>query len=126
VRKGIAFRKKGGYTTTSSTHVSHSGSTTGTCRSVENEGSTNYPPIEIDIIERIGNVGNWRVLYVAGQGQASIVGRRGQIGKLDHARNKGDNNNRGCNHQRGKGGQGGLSKLHFGMEEKVIGLSGSG
>jgi hypothetical protein len=44
---------------------------------------------------------------------------------LTPARSRGDNNNRGQNHQIGRGGKGSLTKLHFGMEEKETGMSGS-
>jgi hypothetical protein len=63
---------------------------------------------------------------VQGRVKQAMIEARGQTYKLDRARSRGDNNNRGHNHQRGRGGKGCLSKLHFGMEEKETGLSGLG
>jgi hypothetical protein len=71
-------------------------------------------------------VGNWRVGYGAGWGPVRSDGSGGKTYKLDHARSRGDNNDKGHNYLRGRGGRGGLSKLHFSMEEHETGLSGLG
>jgi hypothetical protein len=65
-RIGTTCDRKGGYTTTGSTHGSRSRSTIDRGRSGENEGSKKYPTAKIGTTARRSSVGNWRVGYGAG------------------------------------------------------------